>query len=89
MRLKAVAAIVDILDVLSVRYSSPDNLLRFYDGLQHLIPFLKRCLEFVIYVCTVTLVVQQVQLIDKLATFGLKIIKINIEIISKFVFITL
>ncbi|MEA5579016.1 mechanosensitive ion channel family protein [Anabaena sp. UHCC 0451] len=74
--LKAVAAIVDILDVLSVRYSSPDNLLRFYDRLQHLIPFLKRCLEFVIYVCTVTLVVQQVQLIAKLATFGLKIIKI-------------
>ena len=74
--LKAVAGIVDILDVLSVRYSSPDNLLRFYDRLQHLIPFLKRCLEFVIYVCTVTLVVQQVQLIAKLATFGLKIIKI-------------
>jgi small conductance mechanosensitive channel len=74
--LKAVAAIVDTLDALSVRYSSPDNLLRFYDRLQHLIPFLKRCLEFVIYVCTVTLVVQQVQLIAKLATFGLKIIKI-------------
>ncbi|MBD2567443.1 mechanosensitive ion channel family protein [Anabaena lutea] len=74
--LKAVAAIVDILDVLSVRYSSPENLLRFYDRLQHLIPFLKRCLEFVIYVCTVTLVIQQVQLIAKLATFGLKIIKI-------------
>ncbi|MBE9234346.1 mechanosensitive ion channel family protein [Cuspidothrix issatschenkoi LEGE 03284] len=74
--LKALAAIVDTLDVLSVRYSSPDNLLRFYDRLQHLIPFLKRCLEFVIYVCTVTLVIQQVQLIANLATFGLKIIKI-------------
>lgn len=74
--LKAVSAIVDTLDALSVRYSSPDNLLRFYDRLQHLIPFLKRCLEFVIYVCTVTLVIQQVQLIAKLATFGLKIIKI-------------
>ncbi|WP_016951226.1 mechanosensitive ion channel family protein [Anabaena sp. PCC 7108] len=74
--LKVVAAIVNTLDVLSVRYSSPDNLLRFYDRLQHLIPFLKRCLEFVIYVCTVTLLIQQVQLIAKLATFGLKIIKI-------------
>ncbi|TAF04346.1 MAG: mechanosensitive ion channel family protein, partial [Nostocales cyanobacterium] len=74
--LKAVSAIVDTLDALSLRYSSPDNLLRFYDRLQHLIPFLKRCLEFVIYVCTVTLVIQQVQLIAKLATFGLKIIKI-------------
>ncbi|WP_071190505.1 mechanosensitive ion channel family protein [Trichormus sp. NMC-1] len=74
--LKAVSAIVDTLDALNVRYSSPDNLLRFYDRLQHLIPFLKRCLEFVIYVCTVTLVIQQVQLIAKLATLGLKIIKI-------------
>ncbi|MTJ13823.1 mechanosensitive ion channel family protein [Anabaena sp. UHCC 0187] len=85
--LKAVAAIVDTLDVLSVRYSSPDNLLRFYNRLQHLIPFLKRCLEFVIYVCTVTLVIQQVQLIAKLATFGLKIIKIiTIIFISRVMF---
>ncbi|MEI6444588.1 MAG: mechanosensitive ion channel family protein, partial [Nostocales cyanobacterium ELA583] len=74
--LKAVTAIVDTLDALSIRYSSPDNLLRFYDRLQHLIPFLKRCLEFVIYVCMATLVTQQVQLIAKLATFGLQIIKI-------------
>lgn len=74
--LKAVAAIVDTLDALSRRYSSPDNLLRFYDRLQHLIPFLKRCLEFVLYVCIATLVIQQVELIAKLSTFGLRIIKI-------------
>ncbi|MCC5617162.1 mechanosensitive ion channel family protein [Nostoc sp. CHAB 5836] len=74
--LKAVAAIVDSLDALSVRYSNPDNLLRFYDRLQHLIPFLKRCLEFVIYICMVTLVIQQVQLIANVAIFGPRIIKI-------------
>lgn len=74
--LKAVAAIVDTLDALSVRYSSPDQLLRFYDPLKHLIPFLKKCLEFVIYVCIATLVIQQVELIATLATFGLKIIQI-------------
>lgn len=74
--LKAVTAIVDILDALSLRYSSPDNLLRFYDRLQHLIPFLKRCLEFVIYVCMATLVIQQVEFIAKLAAFGPRIIKI-------------
>jgi moderate conductance mechanosensitive channel len=73
---KAVAAIVDTLDVLSLRYSSPDNLLRFYDRLQHLIPFLKRCLEFVIYVCMATLVIQQVQFIANLAAFGPRLIKI-------------
>ncbi|MEB3278600.1 MAG: mechanosensitive ion channel domain-containing protein [Lyngbya sp.] len=74
--LKAVAAIVDTLDALSARYSSPDNLLRFYDSLQHLIPFLKRCLEFVLYVCIATLVTQQVELIAKLSDLGLRIIKI-------------
>ena len=85
--LKAAAAIVDTLDTLTIKYSDPDNLLRFYERLQHLIPFLKRCLEFVIYVCTVTLVVQQVQLIAQLAPFGLKIIQIiTIIFISRVVF---
>ncbi|MBD2514481.1 mechanosensitive ion channel family protein [Nostoc sp. FACHB-973] len=74
--LKAVAAVVDSLDALSIRYSSPDNLLRFYDRLRHLIPFLKRCLEFVIYVCMATLVIQQIQLIANVAVFGERIIKI-------------
>ncbi|MFN6471897.1 MAG: mechanosensitive ion channel family protein [Nostoc sp. SerVER01] len=74
--LKAVAVVVDSLDALSIRYSSPDNLLRFYDRLRHLIPFLKRCLEFVIYVCMATLVIQQVQLIANVAVFGQRIIKI-------------
>lgn len=74
--LKAVAAIIDSLDALSLRYSSPDNLLRFYDRLRHLIPFLKRCLESVIYVSMATLVVQQVQLSANLASLGSQIIKI-------------
>jgi len=73
---KAAEAIVDILDALSVRYSSPDNLLRFYDRLRHLIPFLKRCLQFVIYVCIATLVTQQIESIAKMSDFGLRIIKI-------------
>ncbi|QSJ18163.1 mechanosensitive ion channel [Nostoc sp. UHCC 0702] len=85
--LKAVEAVVDSLDALSVRYSSPDNLLRFYDRLRHLIPFLKRCLEFVIYVCMATLVIQQVQLIANLANFGQRIIKIiGIIFISRVLF---
>jgi moderate conductance mechanosensitive channel len=85
--LKAVAAIVDFLDALSVRYSNPENLLRFYDRLRHLIPFLKRCLEFVIYVCMATLVIQQVQLIANIAAFGPRIIKIiGIVFISRVLF---
>ncbi|MFB2836681.1 mechanosensitive ion channel family protein [Floridanema evergladense] len=74
--LKAVASIVDIFDALTVKYSSPDNLLRFYDRLRHLIPFFKRCLEFVIYVCIATLVVQQIESIAKMSDFGLRLLKI-------------
>ena len=74
--LKAVAAIVDIVDVLSLKYSSADNLLRFYDRLRHLIPFLKQCLKFILYACMATLVTQQVESIAELSTFGLRAIKI-------------
>ncbi len=85
--LKAVAAIVDTLDALSIRYSNPENLLRFYDRLRHLIPFLKRCLEFVIYVCMATLVIQQVELIANMAAIGEPIIKITgIVFISRVLF---
>ena len=73
---KATTALVDSLDGLSKKYSSPENLLRFYDRLRHLVPFIKRCLEYVIYVCMATLVVQQVEQIANLATYGLQIVKI-------------
>ncbi|MBD2777758.1 mechanosensitive ion channel family protein [Iningainema tapete] len=84
---KAITAIIDSLDALSVRYSSPENLLRYYDRLRHLIPFLKRCLEFVIYICVATLVIQQIQLIANVAVFGAKIVQIvGIIFISRVLF---
>ena len=73
---KVVAVIIDSLDILSLKYKSPDNLLRFYDRLRNLVPFFKRCLEAVIYVSMATLVVQQIELIADLATWGTKIIKL-------------
>lgn len=73
---KATAAIIDSLEALSHKYSNSDNLLRFYDRLRHLIPFFKRCLEYVIYVCMATLVIQQVELSAKLANYGPIIVKI-------------
>ncbi|NER20802.1 MAG: mechanosensitive ion channel family protein [Symploca sp. SIO1B1] len=74
--LKATTAIIDSLDALSKKYSSPENILRFYDHLRHLVPFLKRCLEYIIYVCMATLIVQQVELIANLATYGSQLVKI-------------
>ena len=67
---KVVAVIIDSLDALSVKYSSPENLWRFYARLRHLIPFLKRCLEYVIYIVMATLVVQQVEFVANLANWG-------------------
>ncbi|MGK7927257.1 MAG: mechanosensitive ion channel family protein [Spirulina sp.] len=81
---KVVAVIIDSLDGLSVKYSSPDNLLRFYEQLRHLIPFLKRCLEYIIYVIMATLVVQQVEFVANLAEWGPKGIKlIGIVLLSR------
>lgn len=67
---KILAVIIDSLDALSTKYSSPDNLLRFYDQLRHLIPFLKRCLEYIIYVLMATLVVKQLDFIANFAKWG-------------------
>ena len=67
---KVVAVIIDSLDGLSVKHSSPNNILRFYDKLRHLIPFLKRCLEYMIYVCMATLMVQQIEFVANLASWG-------------------
>ncbi len=74
--LKAVAAIVDIVDAFSIRKSQTNNLLKLYNHLRHLIPFLKRCLEFIVYLCMATLVTQQLESIAKLSIFGLRMIQI-------------
>ena len=76
LTVKATGVLVNTLDGLSDRYSRPDNLLRFYPDLRHLIPLLRRCLEFAIYTCTGTLVVGLVEPIAFLAAYGTVIIKI-------------
>lgn len=77
---KVVAICIDSLNSLSAQYSSRENLLfRLYDQLKHLIPFLKRCLEYIIYVSMATLVIQQIDFIANLAnwgTVGIKLIAI-------------
>ena len=73
---KVVAVIIDSLDGFSVNNSRPDNFLRFYVQLRHLIPLFKRCLEFIIYVLMASLVIQQVDFIANLGGWGLIIIQI-------------
>jgi small-conductance mechanosensitive channel len=76
LMVSAVAVVVDSLDALSLKYASPDNLLRFYEHLRGLIPLLRRSLEFIIYVWVATLVVMQVEFISKFAVWGPTIIQI-------------
>ncbi|MGK7917471.1 MAG: mechanosensitive ion channel family protein [Prochloraceae cyanobacterium] len=73
---KATAVLIDSLDALSDKYYNEDNLLRFYARLRHLVPFLKRCLEYVIYIFIATVALQQVEAIAKLADYGPAIVQI-------------
>jgi small conductance mechanosensitive channel len=66
----AIAAIVDSLDALSKKYSTTETLLSYYDRLHGLIPLLRRCLEYIIYVCVTTLVLLQVDFIAQFAKYG-------------------
>jgi small conductance mechanosensitive channel len=73
---KGIDAVIDSLDALSIKYSSPENLLRFYDRLREMIPLLKRSLEYIIYVYVATLAVLQVEFISQLAEYGPRIVRI-------------
>ncbi len=66
----AVSAIVDSLDALSRRYAKPDNWLGRYERLRMLIPLLRRCLEYIIYVVVATLVLLQLEFISDFAKYG-------------------
>lgn len=74
--LKIQAVIIDSLDILSLKYSSPDNLLRFYDRLRNVVPFLKHCVKAGIYTFMATLIVEQIDLIADLASWGPRIIQL-------------
>jgi len=73
---KANIIIIDTLEALAEKYSSPSRLLRLYNRLSHLLPLSRRCLEYVIYLSMASLVFQQLEFIAYLATIGPKIIQI-------------
>lgn len=76
LTIKATGVLVNTLDAISHKRSRPNNLLRFYPQLRHLIPLLRRCLEFAIYTCMATLVIGFVEPISFLANYGPVVIKI-------------
>lgn len=76
LTVRAIVVVIDSLDALSQKYSQQDNWLRFYDRLRHLVPSLKRTLEFIIYVLLAMAVVYQIEAIAQLADYGPKVVRI-------------
>ncbi|MFC1540422.1 mechanosensitive ion channel family protein [Candidatus Margulisiibacteriota bacterium] len=72
----SIAVVVDSLDALSRKYSSPDNILSYYSHLSGLVPIFRRSLEYIIYVYVATLVIMQIKFISALAAYGPVIIQI-------------
>ena len=74
---KVIAVIIDTGDYLIIKYVKPDNFfLGFYKSLQPLITLLKKCIEYVIYVGTATLIVRDINFLAWMKVFGVKIIMI-------------
>lgn len=73
---RVVAVVVDSLDALSMTYSNSGTVLQYYTSLRHLVPFLKRCLEYVVYMTMATLVIQQVAFIASFAIYGSRAIQV-------------
>ena len=68
--------IIDSLDQVINEYISNHPVLRPYGQLRTLIPFLKRCLDYVIYLGVATFVVSQIALLINLAELGTRALQI-------------
>lgn len=74
--IKAIATIVDTLDALSLRFSSPTNILRNYERFRHLIPAFKKSLEYCCYAAIAALIVHDIQFVSWLTPYATTIIQI-------------
>ena len=74
--IKAISVVVDTIDALSLQHSHPDNLLRHYERFRHLLPVLKKCLEYILYVGIATLIIQDIDFIAWIAAYADEIIAI-------------
>ncbi|MCK5215390.1 MAG: mechanosensitive ion channel family protein [Candidatus Omnitrophica bacterium] len=73
---KASTAIIESVDALSKKYSHKNDLLvMIYERLRNLIPLLRRCLEYIIYIIVATLVSLQINFIAKYAEWGPRVIQ--------------
>lgn len=73
---RAIDAVIESLDALSHKYSEPDNILRHYDTFRHLVPLLRRCVEYVLMAFVATLAIEQIDWVANLAVWGPRLIRI-------------
>jgi moderate conductance mechanosensitive channel len=74
--IQLLSVMIDTLDALSLRYSSPENVLRHYERFRHLVPALKKALEYILYVAIATLVIQDIDSIAWITTYADEIAQI-------------
>lgn len=74
--IKVLSVLIDTLDALSLRYSSTENVLRHYERFRHLVPGLKKALEYILYVAIASLIIQDIDSIAWIANYSGQIIQI-------------
>jgi small-conductance mechanosensitive channel len=91
---KAITAIVDTLDALSLRHAQTETLLLYYQSIRGLIPLVRRTLEYAVYLSVLTLVFLQFDPFEGFAIHGPRLLqvlgvfllgRISIEIMRLFV----
>ncbi|WP_088888749.1 mechanosensitive ion channel family protein [Leptolyngbya ohadii] len=73
--IKFLSVLIDTLDALSLKYSSEENLLRHYERFRHLVPALKKALEYILYVVIATLVVHDIDSFSWITNYSSQIIQ--------------
>jgi small conductance mechanosensitive channel len=73
--IRSTAAIVDTLDGLGRRYALRRNWQRHYDHLRALLPTLRSCLEYALWVGVASLVLVQLSSVQHLAAWGPRVIQ--------------
>ena len=71
---KATPILVDTLDGLALQYKDSEGLLRFYERFRHLLPLLRRCIELVVYIVTVSIILQYTDPVAWLSQYAYQIV---------------
>lgn len=68
--LRATAVVVDTCEGLSRRYAEKRDWLKYYDHLRPLVPLLRRCLEYALWIAMASLVLRELPPTEGIAQYG-------------------